>query len=55
MPDRCFSSHPKGRARIAQTQRKSDLRMGPRHLRRMSLILDDAFPGEMHLQSVHRA
>ncbi|MBO6755521.1 MAG: hypothetical protein JJ902_04290 [Roseibium sp.] len=55
MPDRRSSSHPKGRTCIAQTRRKSVLMMGAHHLRRMSLILDDAFPGEMHLQCAHRA
>ncbi|MBO6758895.1 MAG: hypothetical protein JJ902_21370 [Roseibium sp.] len=55
MPGRCLLSHPNGRARVAQTRRNSVLMMDPHHLRRMSLILSDAVPGEMHLQSVHRA
>ncbi|MBO6759237.1 MAG: hypothetical protein JJ902_23140 [Roseibium sp.] len=55
MPDRCLSSHPKGRARIAQSRRQSVLMMGAHHLRRISSILDDAFTGELHLQFVHRA
>ncbi|MBO6757896.1 MAG: hypothetical protein JJ902_16295 [Roseibium sp.] len=55
MPDRRLSSHPKGRTRIAQTRRKSVLMIGAHHLRRISLILSDAFPGEMHLQFVQRA
>ena len=55
MPDRRLLSHPKGLARIAQSRRTSVLMMGAHHLRRMSLILSDAFPGDMHLQLVHRA
>ncbi|MBO6755126.1 MAG: hypothetical protein JJ902_02290 [Roseibium sp.] len=55
MPDRRLLSHPKGRARIVQTRRTSVLMMGAHHLRRMSLILSDAFPGDMHLKFVHRA
>ncbi|MBO6757350.1 MAG: hypothetical protein JJ902_13550 [Roseibium sp.] len=55
MEDRLLASHPKSRARIAQTRRKSALMIGAHHLRRMSVILSDAFPGELHLQCVQGA
>ncbi|POF29728.1 hypothetical protein [Roseibium marinum] len=53
--DRSLLSHPKDRVSIAQSQRQSVLMMGRHHLHRNDLILNDAAPGEMHLQLVHTA
>ncbi|CTQ75562.1 hypothetical protein [Roseibium alexandrii] len=52
---RRYSSHLAGQVFTAQFQRKSVLMMHEHHQRRVPLILNDANPGEMHLQFVHTA
>ena len=55
VPGRRYWSHPAGQVFVAQFQRKSVLMMREHHQRRIPLILNDANPGEMHLQFVHTA